>query len=138
MQIPKSNDVLGTVNRGDPAESSLCTLCRSDCKGKCETFLSSLMGRKLLYPRDFGTVTAGADNINHVGVSYKSLRIQGYAYGAKGIHSQMTSDPDDCIFTNADISSEFGAEIPTKTSAISWNPSSRAVLAKPGYIWLCS
>ena len=115
MQTPKSNDVLGTANRGDPTESSLCTLCRSDCKGKCETFLSSLVGRKLLYPRDFGTVTAGADNITHLGVSYNSLRIQGYAYGAQGIHSQMTSDPDDCIFTNADISSEFGSEITTKT-----------------------
>ena len=68
-----------------PAESGLCTLCRADCKGKCETWLSSLVGRKLLYPRDFGTVTAGANNTTHVGVSYNSLRIQGYAYGAHGL-----------------------------------------------------
>jgi hypothetical protein len=81
----KANDVLGTVNRGNPAESGLCTLCRADCAGKCETFLSSMKGRKLLYPRDFGTVTAGSDNITHVGISYNSLRIQGYNYGASGV-----------------------------------------------------
>ncbi len=82
MRFAKSNDVLGTINRGNPAESGLCTLCRADCKGQCETWLSSLVGRKILYPRDFGTVTAGANNTTHVGVSYNSLRIQGYAYGA--------------------------------------------------------
>ena len=68
MSYEKQNDVLGTANRGNPAESGLCTLCRADCTGKCETFLSSLKGRKLLYPRDFGTVTAGSSNINHMGV----------------------------------------------------------------------
>jgi hypothetical protein len=50
MRFTKRNDVLGTINRGNPAESSLCTLCRADCEGKCETWLSSLVGRKLLYP----------------------------------------------------------------------------------------
>jgi len=45
-QYRKSNDVLGTVNRGDPCESGLCTLCRADCKGKCETWLSSHAGQK--------------------------------------------------------------------------------------------
>ena len=49
----KNNDALGTVNRGVPCESGLCTLCQSNCKGKCETWMSSLVGRKLLYPRDF-------------------------------------------------------------------------------------
>ena len=51
MRFSKSNDVLGTTNRGNAAESSLCTLCRADCMGKCETWLSSLVGRKLLYPK---------------------------------------------------------------------------------------
>lgn len=115
MQQSKSNDVLGTTNRGEPTESSLCTLCRADCKGKCETWLSSLIGRKSLYPRDYGLVTAGADNINPVGVSYNTLRIQGYAYGAQGIPSGMSTDPDHCIFTNVDIGSEFGRQIKTRT-----------------------
>ena len=113
MRFERSNDVLGTVNRGNPAESSLCTLCRSDCTGKCETFLSSLVGRKLLYPRDFGTVTAGANNTTHLGVSYNSIRIQGYAYGSLGMN--QSKDPDNCIFPNVDISTTFGREIETKS-----------------------
>ncbi|VFQ44248.1 glutamate synthase-related protein [Desulfoluna butyratoxydans] len=114
MRFAKNNDVLGTVNRGNPAESGLCTLCRADCQGKCETWLSSMVGRKLLYPRDFGVVTAGANNTTHLGVSYNSLRIQGYAYGAMGLNGTLTNDPDDCIFPNVDLTTEFGNEIKTK------------------------
>jgi len=114
MRFSKSNDVLGTTNRGNPAESSLCTLCRADCQGKCETWLSSLVGRKLLYPRSYGIVTAGADNTTHVGVSYNSLRIQGYAYGSHGLAKGLSNDPDDCIFPNANIETEFGNEVKTK------------------------
>ncbi len=114
MRFEKINDVLGTANRGNPAESGLCTLCRADCAGKCETWKSSLEGRKLLYPRDFGLVTAGANNNTHIGVSYNSLRIQGYAYGSMGLAEQMTHDPDDCIFPNVDLTTEFGNKIKTK------------------------
>ncbi|MBW1893367.1 MAG: FMN-binding glutamate synthase family protein [Deltaproteobacteria bacterium] len=114
MRFSKSNDVLGTTNRGNAAESSLCTLCRADCQGKCETWLSSMVGRKLLYPRSFGIVTAGANNTTHVGVSYNSLRIQGYAYGAQGLNKGLTNDPDDCIFPNVNLETEFGNEIKTK------------------------
>ena len=114
MRFSKKNDVLGTVNRGNPAESSLCTLCRADCEGKCETWLSSMVGRKLLYPRDFGLVTAGANNTTHVGVSYNSLRIQGYAYGAHGLNGNLSNDPDDCIFPNVDLTTEFGNKVKTK------------------------
>ena len=114
MRFSKSNDVLGTTNRGNPAESGLCTLCRADCMGKCETWLASLVGRKLLYPRDFGTVTAGANNTTHVGVSYNSLRIQGYAYGAHGLDKGLSNDPDDCIFPNVNVATEFGNKIKTR------------------------
>ncbi|MFO7838631.1 MAG: glutamate synthase-related protein [Desulfosalsimonadaceae bacterium] len=114
MRFSKNNDVLGTTNRGNPAESGLCTLCRADCQGKCETFMSSLVGRKLLYPRGFGIVTAGANNTTHVGASYNSLRIQGYAYGSHGLPSGLSSDPDDCLFTNVSLESEFGKKIKTK------------------------
>ena len=114
MRFSKSNDVLGTSNRGNPAESSLCTLCRADCNGRCETWLSSLVGRKLLYPRSFGIVTAGANNTTHVGVSYNSLRIQGYAYGVSGLADSLTNNPDDCIFPNVSLETEFGQEIKTK------------------------
>ena len=114
MRFSKSNDALGTTNRGNPTESSLCTLCRADCQGKCETWLSALVGRKLLYPRSYGIVTAGANNTTHVGVSYNSIRIQGYAYGAQGLNQGLTTDPDDCIFPNVTLDTEFGNEIKTK------------------------
>ncbi len=114
IQWPKSNDALGTVNRGNPAESGLCTLCRADCKGKCETWMSAIKGRKMLYPRDFGIITAGSANTCHVGASYNSLRVQGYNYGANGLPSGLTDSADDCIFPNVDVSGEFGQEIKTK------------------------
>lgn len=114
MDWPRTNDVLGAVNRGDPAESGLCTLCRADCKGRCETWLSSLRGRSLLYPRDFGLVTAGSRNTHHVGVSYNSLRIQGYNYGAHGIPKGLSNSADDCIFPNVSVETKFGSEIETK------------------------
>ena len=115
MRFTKSNDALGTVNRGNPTESSLCTLCRADCTGKCETWLSSLVGRKLLYPRSYGIVTAGANNTTHVGVSYNSLRIQGYAYGSSGLNQVLSNDPDDCIFPNVKLETSFGNEVKTKS-----------------------
>lgn len=114
LEWPKSNDVLGTTNRGNPTESGLCTLCRVDCQGRCETWLSSLIGRKLLYPRDFGYVTAGSGNTTAVGVNYNSLRIQGYCYGAKGVPQGLSNSPDDCVFPNVNIESEFGNKVKTR------------------------
>ncbi|MDR1210588.1 MAG: FMN-binding glutamate synthase family protein [Clostridiales bacterium] len=115
VQYPKNNDVLNTVNRGNPAESGLCTLCRADCKGRCETWTASLKGRKLLYPRDFGTVTAGSSNTNHIGVCYNNLRIQGYNYGATGLSAPLTNVSDDCVFPNVSLETAFGKDIVTKS-----------------------
>jgi hypothetical protein len=106
----KSNDALGTSNRGNPCESGLCTLCDSACKGKCETWLSSLRGREMLYPRKFGYITSGSSNVTSVGVGYHALRIQGYAYGWNG----AKGDPDKCIFPQVDISTQFGRTLPVK------------------------
>ncbi len=114
MQYPKTNDVVGSANRGDACESGLCTLCRADCKGKCETWLSSLRGRKLLYPRDFGAVTAGSRNVSHTDVTYNSLRIQGYSYGSHGIPKGLSNSPDDCIFPNVSLETSFGTKFKTK------------------------
>ncbi len=115
LQFVKNNDALGSVNRGVPCESGLCTLCESSCKGKCETWLSCLEGRKMLYPRRFGHSTSGASHVTSVGIGYHGLRIQGYAYGSKGMSGKLTDDPDDCIFTNVNIETEFGNEIKTKS-----------------------
>ena len=114
LQWQKSNDALGTVNRGNPCESGLCTLCDSDCKGRCETWMSSLRGRAMLYPRHFGNSTSGSGNVTAVGVGYHALRIQGYAYGANGLSEGMTNDPDDCVFPNVSTEAVFGGEIKVK------------------------
>jgi hypothetical protein len=116
VQYNKTDDVLGTVNRGNAAESGLCTLCRADCTGKCETWLSSMVGRKMLYPRDFGSVTAGSRNVNHLGVAYNSLRIQGYNYGAHGVPAGKTTSADDCIFPNVSTETSFGCRDTTKAA----------------------
>lgn len=104
----KTNDVLGTANRGTPVESGLCSLCREDCAGRCETWLSSLAGRAMLYPRDFGKVTAGAGNACPGGISYDTLRIQGRLYGAWGLAPGLTASPDDCLFHNVGLETTFG------------------------------
>jgi hypothetical protein len=110
----KNNDALGAVNRGVPCESGLCTLCDSACKGKCETWLSCLEGRKMLYPRRFGYSTSGANHVTAVGTGYHALRIQGYAYGSNGLKQGLTDDPDDCTFPNVDVGTSFGNEMKTK------------------------
>ncbi len=110
----KNNDALGAINRGVPCESGLCTLCDSACKGKCETWLSCMEGRKMLYPRKFGYSTAGGNYVTADGIGYHALRIQGYAYGSSGLSKDLTDDPDDCIFPNVNIETEFGNEVKTK------------------------
>nr|VFK22522.1 MAG: glutamate synthase (NADPH) GltB2 subunit [Candidatus Kentron sp. LFY] len=113
-QWPKTNDALGTTNRGNPCESGLCTLCESDCKGKCETWLSGMAGRKLLYPKNFGKTTSGSTNTTHVGVNYNALRINGFCYGSKGMPQGLSRTEDDCVFPNASIETAFGKKIKTK------------------------
>jgi glutamate synthase domain-containing protein 2 len=49
-----------------------------------------------------------------VGVSYNSLRIQGYAYGAHGLPGNLTTNPDDSIFPNVSLETEFGKTKKTK------------------------
>ncbi|MAG13514.1 MAG: FMN-binding glutamate synthase family protein [Spirochaetales bacterium] len=114
VQYPKINDALGTVNRGNPAESGLCTLCTASCEGRCETWLSSMLGRKMLYPRDYGITTSGASAMNHIGACYASVRIQGYNYGAMGLPGGVTNSADDCVFPNVSLETQFGNEITTK------------------------
>lgn len=104
----KNNDVLGTTNRGTPCESGLCTLCRADCQGKCETWLGSMVGRDLLYPRDFGVVTAGSGNVSPTGVAYNSLRINGNLYGTEGADKHQAK-AGDALFTDVSLETSFGA-----------------------------
>jgi glutamate synthase domain-containing protein 2 len=72
--------------------------------------MSSLRGREMLYPRDFGVVTAGSGNTTHLGVSYNSLRIQGLNYGALG----PVDTQKDLLFTDVSLETSFGAKEKTK------------------------
>lgn len=110
----KNIDAIGAINRGVACESGLCTLCDSSCKGKCETWLSCMEGRKKLYPRRYGYTTSGGDHIVSEGLGYHALRVQGYPYGSTGLSDNMTDNPDDCIFTNVKVETQFGNEIKTK------------------------
>ncbi|MDR0356586.1 MAG: FMN-binding glutamate synthase family protein [Deltaproteobacteria bacterium] len=103
---PKSNDALGIANRGNAAESGLCTLCRADCAGRCEVWTSCLKGRELLYPRDFGATTAGAGNIAPSGVSYGGIRVMGYCYGAH--QAPPSAKQGDALFTEVSLETTFG------------------------------
>ncbi|MDR1576722.1 MAG: FMN-binding glutamate synthase family protein [Deltaproteobacteria bacterium] len=111
----KSNDALGIANRGNPAESGLCTLCRSDCQGRCEVWTSCLKGRELLYPRDFGSTVAGALNTAPAGLSYNSLRIMGPCYGAH--QAPPSAAKGDALFTEVSLETSFGAKTKTKCRA---------------------
>ncbi len=64
----------------------------------------------MLYPRDFGYVTAGSGNTTHLGVSYNALRVQGYNYGWNSNGNGKCRNPDDCLFTNVSLKTEFGCE----------------------------
>jgi glutamate synthase domain-containing protein 2 len=130
LQWPKSNDALGTTNRGNPAESGLCTLCRADCTGKCETWLSSLRGRDLIYPRDFGSITAGSEHTVSVGVCYSALRIQGYSYGAHGETAKASRG--DVLFTDVNLETSFGRKhkIPCRYPFVTGALGSTAIAAK--------
>jgi glutamate synthase domain-containing protein 2 len=68
----------------------------------------------MLYPRDFGSITAGSANTCHEGVCYNSLRIQGYNYGVFGLPKGLSDAADDCIFPNVNIETQFGQLIKTK------------------------
>ncbi len=130
MQPLKSNDVLATANRGNNTESGLCTLCRADCAGKCETWLSSLKGRDVLYPRDFGEIAAGSGNIAPQGLTYDALRIQGYNYGAKSAPESAATG--DVLFTDVSLETRFGRgkEVVCRYPFITGALGSTAVAAK--------
>lgn len=68
-----------------------------------------------MYPRDFGSITAGSGNTAHIGVLDNSLRINGYNYGALGLPKGLSSSEDECIFPNVNIETEFGTSIKTKS-----------------------
>jgi glutamate synthase domain-containing protein 2 len=71
-----------------------------------------MKGRDLLYPRDFGAITAGSGNTCPVGVNYGSLRVNGYNYGAKSAPASAVTG--DVLFTDVNLETSFGRRAPVK------------------------
>ncbi len=106
LRTPNADEATGTFNRSRSVVpfSGLCSRCIDGCRGGCEAWLASFRGREVLYPQDFGYVTAGADK--EYPVDYSHLNIQGYARGAKGLEGDV--GPDEALFTNVDTTTEYG------------------------------
>ena len=124
---PKNNEKIGAVNRGTPCESGLCTFCRVDCQGRCETWLSSMTGRKSLVPQEYGNASIGTDNTHAVGVSYTALRVRGRMYGGEGLDPAKAA-ADDAAYCDADLHTVVGSHArydcsyPFLIGALSRNP----------------
>jgi glutamate synthase domain-containing protein 2 len=108
LRRPNANDATGTVNRSKSVvpSSGLCAVCVDGCTGGCEVFYSSFRGRELLYPKPFGSVTAGADK--NYPVDYSHLNIQGYAQGADGLPDGIEGSPDTALFPLVDTETQYG------------------------------
>jgi len=98
--------VTGTRNRVPQQDvvpfSGLCDECLDGCMAGCEVWKSSFRGREVLYPAQFGKVTAGCTK--DYPVDYSHLNIQGTAMGAWGV--RPTSDW--ATFPAVDVSTEIG------------------------------
>lgn len=123
----KNNEKIGAVNRGTPCESGLCGFCRVDCQGRCETWLSSMLGRRTLVPRDYGNASIGSDNTAFSGVSYNALRIRGRAFGGKGL-DEAAARSGDVAYVDARLETRIGTHArydcryPFVIGALSRNP----------------
>ena len=123
----KSNEKVGSVNRGVPCESGLCNYCRVDCQGRCETWLSSLLGRKTLFPNSYGNASIGSDNTGHEGIAYNALRIRGTVYGGVGLDPEKASRGD-VAYCDATLETRIGSFSKTRSrfpfviGALSRNP----------------
>lgn len=125
--ISKTNEKMGAVNRGTPCESGLCNYCRVDCAGRCETWLSSLAGRRTLTPQDYGNASVGTDNTTTLGISYNALRVRGRMYGGAGLDPQKAATGD-AAYCDADIrtvvgkNARYACDYPFLVGALSRNP----------------
>ncbi len=123
----KNNEKVGAVNRGTPCESGLCNFCRTDCQGKCETWLSALLGRRTLVPKDYGNATIGSEYTSPSGVSYNALRIKGRVFGAAGIDRERARSGD-VAYCDAVLETPLGSgarapcSYPFVIGALSRNP----------------
>ena len=108
LRQPNANEATGTFNRSRSVVpmSGICTRCVDGCRGGCEIWLSTFRGREVLYPQEFGNMTAGADK--NYPLDYSHLSIQGYAVGAYGLPKGVKPGPDTALFPNVDTETEYG------------------------------
>ncbi len=108
LRRPNANSATGTFNRSRSVVpmSGLCTDCLDGCRGGCEVWLASFRGREVIYPGPYGQTTQGADK--NYPLDYSHLNIHGYAVGAEGMANGLKPDPDDAIFPNVDVETEYG------------------------------
>jgi hypothetical protein len=114
VRFEKSNDVLGTTNRGNPAESEPVHPLPGRLHGQMRNLAVEPGGPQASLSEKFRHRDGRRQQHDPRGVSYNALRIQGYAYGAHGLAKGLSNDPDDCIFPNVSLETEFGNEIKTK------------------------
>jgi len=114
LQRPNANEATQTSNRSRSVVpmSGMCTRCQDGCTGNCEIFKSSFRGREVIYPAQFGEITAGADK--DYPIDYSHLNIQGYAKGAKGLPQGTPGDSDHAIFPAVDTCVEYGQKSKVK------------------------
>ncbi len=108
LRRPNASTATGTFNRAKNVVpmSGLCVDCLDGCRGGCEVWLASFRGREVIYPGPFGQITAGADK--NYPLDYSHLNIHGYAVGAEGMANGLKPNPDDAIFPNVDVETEYG------------------------------
>lgn len=123
----KANEKTNSVNRGTPCESGLCGYCRTDCQGRCETWLSSLLGRATLFPHSYGNASIGCDNMHLNEVSYNALRVRGAVFGSAGFDRERAL-AGDIAYADAKLETTLGtfSKIPCRfpflIGALSRNP----------------
>ena len=117
FQRPNAGEPTDTRNRSRDVVpgSGLCTVCREDCRGKCEVWKASFRGREVLYPSPFGEMTAGANK--DYPIDFSHLNICGYAQGAKGLPEGEEPTPDNTLFPSVDTEAEYGTENTVKMRA---------------------
>jgi len=132
LRRPNASSATGTFNRAKNVVpmSGLCVDCIDGCRGGCEVWLSSFRGREVIYPGPFGTITAGADK--DYPLDYSHINIHGYAVGAEGMTGNLQPNPDDAIFPNVDVQTEYGwdkkvkLKVPVFTGALGSTEIARA------------
>lgn len=123
----KSNEKVGAVNRGTPCQSGLCSFCRVDCQGRCETWLSSMLGRKTLTPQEYGNAIIGSNTTTTNEISYEALRIRGRVFGGIGLDPEKARAGDAAycdakLTTHLGVNAQYCCDYPFLIGALSRNP----------------